>query len=64
MLSSCFRTASFCLTTEMASLVRLAGWATGEAFMPETLLFAHEPEVGESVYRERLGMAVALAAHP
>jgi len=46
----------------MASLVRLAGWATGEAFLPETLLFAHEPEVGESVYRERLGMAVAFGA--
>ncbi|WP_372972365.1 AraC family transcriptional regulator [Marinobacter sp.] len=46
----------------MASLVRLTVWATGDAFMPETLLFAHEPEVGEAVYRERLGMAVVFGA--
>ena len=46
----------------MASLVRLAGWATGEAFQPETLLFGHEPAAGESVYRDRLGMAVVFGA--
>lgn len=46
----------------MASLVRLAGWATGEAFRPDTLLFAHEPMADESVYGERLGMAVVFGA--
>jgi hypothetical protein len=46
----------------MASLVRLAGWATGNAFRPETLLLAHQPMADEASYCERLGMSVAFDA--
>ncbi|MGM0571274.1 AraC family transcriptional regulator [Marinobacter sp.] len=46
----------------MASLVRLTGWSTGDAFQPGTLLFAHQPMADESVYGERLGMAVVFGA--
>lgn len=45
----------------MASLVRLAGWATGEAFRPDTVVLAHEAAV-ETAYRERLGIPVVFGA--
>ena len=46
----------------MASLVRLAGWATGNAFQPDRLLLAHCAPGREAVYRERLGMPVEFGA--
>lgn len=46
----------------MASLVRLAGWATGEAFRPEILLLAHPSRGDGASYRERLGMPVVFDA--
>lgn len=46
----------------MASLVRLAGWATGEAFAPDTLLLSHGALADEALYRERLGMTVLFGA--
>ncbi|MCK7548634.1 AraC family transcriptional regulator ligand-binding domain-containing protein [Marinobacter koreensis] len=46
----------------MASLVRLAGWATGGAFSPERLLLGHEPLTEPAQYRERLGMSVVFGS--
>ena len=46
----------------MASLVRLAGWATGDALRPEALLLEHGPLADESLYRQRLGMPVVFNA--
>ena len=46
----------------MASLVRLTGWSTGDAFQPATLAFAHQPMADEAIYRERLGMEVIFGA--
>ncbi len=46
----------------MASLVRLTGWSTGDAFQPDTLAFTHQPMTDEARYYERLGMKVIFGA--
>ncbi|WP_339806764.1 AraC family transcriptional regulator ligand-binding domain-containing protein [uncultured Marinobacter sp.] len=46
----------------MASLVRLAGWATGGAFAPDTLLLSHRALADATSYRDRLGMPVVFGA--
>ncbi|SFR65941.1 transcriptional regulator, AraC family [Marinobacter daqiaonensis] len=46
----------------MASLARLARWATGDAFRPDDLWLAHCPLADESVYEERLAMPVVFRA--
>lgn len=46
----------------MASLVRLTGWATGDAFRPEALLLAHAPLADEAAYRQSLDMPLAFNA--
>ncbi len=46
----------------MASLVRLAGWATGESFRPETLQLCHGPLADSELYHALLGMPVMFGA--
>ncbi|MDI9243731.1 AraC family transcriptional regulator [Marinobacter sp. CHS3-4] len=46
----------------MASLVRLTGWATGEAFQPSQLCMRHRPLAALSEYESRLGIPVLFEA--